>query len=190
MIKESNSSFFQMLKVDSSGLDDSTVINHAIKTWKNQVSRERLEEVSKIFDKWVGLIWTEYKLWWLLWENGKTWIDCSHFVAYCLWMQDWQRENTWSLDSKYNGNEVKMSRMQPWDLLMRPWHYDPDVKREIGHVEIVIWKTKDNKIITLGASWLSRKWDKYTVDGKKLSKHNCVWFSVREQEPWMKILRA
>jgi hypothetical protein len=51
MIKESNSSFFQMLKVDSSGLDDSTVINHAIKTWKNQVSRERLEEVSKIFDK-------------------------------------------------------------------------------------------------------------------------------------------
>jgi hypothetical protein len=32
---------------------------------------------------------------------------------------------------------------------MWPWHYDPDVKREIGHVEIVIWKTLDGKLVTL-----------------------------------------
>ena len=26
-------------------------------------------------------------------------------------------------------------------------------------------------------------------DGEKLEKYNCVWFSVRNQEKWMRILR-
>jgi hypothetical protein len=65
-------------------------------------------------------------------------IDCSHFVAYCLDLPEWKRENTWSLDEKYRENEVDIQNTEPGDLLMRPWHYDPDVKREIGHVELII----------------------------------------------------
>jgi hypothetical protein len=53
-------------------------------------------------------------------------------------LSDWKRENTWTLDAKYKKNEVKMSEAKPGDLLMWPWHYDRDVGRQIGHVEIVI----------------------------------------------------
>ena len=73
---------------------------------------------------------------------------------------------------------------------MWPRHYDSDVGREIWHVELAIWKTVDWKIVTLWASGLSRKWNKYDSNGIKLPKHNCVWFSVREVESWMKFLRV
>ena len=107
-----------------------------------------------------------------------------------MWLPEWQKENTWSLDAKYKENEVPINNAKPWDLLMWPWHYDPDVKREIGHVEMVIWKTQDWKLVTLWASWISNPINKYTADGKKLPKHNCVWYTVRESKEWMRILRA
>ena len=187
--KEREFPIFKDLSNRLKGLKDSVVIKHATKTWKDEVPQERLEKVSKMFDKWIGLIWTEYNLWWTLWKNQARGIDCSHFVAYSLWLPSWKTENTWSLNNKYK-NEVKMDEAKPWDLLMWPWHYDPDVKREIGHVEIIVWRTAEGKIITLWASGESREWDKYTVNGEKLPRHNCVGFSIREKEDGMKILRA
>jgi hypothetical protein len=73
---------------------------------------------------------------------------------------------------------------------MRPWHYDPDVKREIGHVELIIWKTGNGDFVTLWASWISNIINKYTLDGVKLPKHNCVWYTIRKLKEWMRILRA
>ncbi len=171
-------------------LNESDSINQALQNRKSNVPEERLSKVSEIMQKWEALVWVDYKLWWKLGEWWKEWIDCSHFVAYSLWLESWQKENTWSLDKKYKQDEVGIDDAKPWDLLMWPWHYDNNLGREIGHVEIVIWKTVDGKIVTLWASWLGRKWDKYSSDGKKLSKNNCVGFSVREKEEGMKILRA
>ena len=187
--KEKKIPSFQEFNDKLKDLKEGAFVYYATKTWKVKVPQERLWKVSKIFDRWEGLIWTEYELWWVLWENGGG-IDCSHFVAYSLWLPTWQKENTRSLDNKYKKNEVKIDDAKPWDLLMWPWHYDSDVGRDIGHVEIVVWKTLDGKIVTLWASGLSRKWDKYSSDGKKLSKHNCVGFSIREKEDGMRILRA
>lgn len=165
-------------------------INSAITTREAKVPKERNAHVYEIFQKWIQLIWTEYNLWWTLGIGNARGIDCSHFAAYCIWLSNWEKENTWSLDDKYKDTEVPMDDAEPWDLLMWPWHYDVDLKREIGHVEIVIWRTEDWKFVTLWASWLSRVWNKYTLDWKLLEKHNCVWFSVRNQEKWMRILRA
>ena len=170
-------------------LNEQIIVKNVLTSRESKVPNERKDKVISMIKKWEELIWTEYHLWWILWEDDKRGIDCSHFVAYCIWLSNWQKENTWSLDAKYKNNEVSLSEATSWDLLMWPWHYDPDVKREIGHVEIIIWKTEDWNFVTLWASGLSRKWNKYTSDGEKLEKYNCVWFSVRNQEKWMRILR-
>lgn len=173
----------------NSQLDEKQLILSALDGWKGYVPSDRIEKIDYFFERGFSLIWTEYVLWWTLWDGWKDWIDCSHFVAYALWMSDWKMENTWKLDEKYRDFEVDLLKAIPWDLLMWPWHYDPDVKREIGHVEIIVWRY-DEWFITLWASWLSRKWNKYNLDGDKLSYYNCVWFSVRKFEPWMRVLRV
>ena len=170
-------------------LNEQTIVKNALTSREENIPNERKEKVYSMIKKGDELVWTEYHLWWTLEEDNKG-IDCSHFVAYCMWLPNWQKENTRTLDDKYKETEVSVEEAKPWDLLMRPWHYDPDVKREIGHVEIVIWKTLNGKLVTLWATWISNPINKYTAEGKKLPKHNCVWYTVREPKEWMRILRA
>lgn len=190
-IKKPEDFVIEKTRDDLNILNELVSINIALSTWETKVSPERKKIVESMIKKWEKLVWTEYHLWWTLGSTDRTkGIDCSHFVAYTMWLPDREHENTRSLDAKYKGNEVPMDDANPWDLLMWPWHYDPDVKRDIGHVEIVIWKTQDWKLVTLWASWISNPINKYTADGKKLPKHNCVWYTVRELKEWMRILRA
>ena len=189
-IREEQHSFYDGIREDYKIFWEGVDITIAVNTLKSNLPPERFEKISRIIDRWESLIWTEYNLGWTLWKGRQKGIDCSHFVAYSLWLPQWEKENTWSLDKKYWKNEVKIEDAMPGDLLMWPWHYDEDVGRKIWHVEIVIGKTADAKIITLWASGLSRKWDKYSQDGSKLSQYNCVGFAVREVENWMKILRV
>ena len=190
-IKRPENPIIKMTKENLKNLNERVEINLALTTWKSNVPPERKNKVKSMIEKWEKLVGTEYHLWWTLGTTDYTkWIDCSHFVAYSMWLPEWQKENTWSLDAKYKKNEVPMKDAKPWDLLMWPWHYDPDVKREIGHVEMVIWRTQEWKLVTLWASWISNPINKYTADGKKLPKHNCVWYTVREPKDWMRILRA
>ena len=170
-------------------LNEPTTIKNALASREANISKERKEKVVNMIMRGNELVWTEYHLGWTLEEDNKG-IDCSHFVAYCMELPNWQKENTWKLDDKYRETEVPIEDAKPGDLLMWPWHYDPDVKREIGHVEIVIWKTLDGKLVTLWATWISNPINKYTAEGKKLPKHNCVWYTVREPKEWMRILRA
>lgn len=189
--KESSEPFTERLRNSLRSLSEGISVSQALKSRNLKVSPERRHKVRNMLERWGRLIWTEYHLWWTLGTTDITrGIDCSHFVAYSMWLSDWKRENTWTLDAKYKKNEVKMSEAKPGDLLMWPWHYDRDVGRQIGHVEIVIWKTFDGKLVTLWASWLSSEWNKYSADGKKLPKHNCVWYAVRTPKAWMRILRA
>lgn len=190
-IKRPENPIIKTTKENLKSLNERIDINMALKTRELNVSPERKNKVKSMIEKWWKLIWTEYHLWWTLGNTDYTkGIDCSHFVAYSMWLPEWKKENTWSLDAKYKKNEVAMSDAKPWDLLMWPWHYDPDVKRDIWHVEIVIWKTSNGKLVTLWASWISNPINKYTAEGKKLPKHNCVWYTVREPKKWMRILRA
>ena len=190
-IKRPENPIIKTTKENLKSLNECIDINMALKTRELNVSPERKNKVKSMIEKWWKLIWTEYHLWWTLGNTDYTkGIDCSHFVAYSMWLPEWEKENTWSLDAKYKKNEVAMSDAKPWDLLMWPWHYDPDVKRDIWHVEIVIWKTSNGKLVTLWASWISNPINKYTAEGKKLPKHNCVWYTVREPKKWMRILRA
>lgn len=177
-------------------LSDSDLVRFSLQTCKKWVSVDRIDFVSMILQRWLSLIWTEYVLWWSLWKWGRNGIDCSHFVAYCLWLSNWEMENTRKLDTKYKDNQISLKDAEVGDLLMRPWHYDPSIWREIWHVELFIGY-QDYRIVTLWATWKDRKIVKYWPEWEVLDHYNCVWFSIRtiEQEEgifgkWMRLLRA